>query len=45
MAAGHPTFAKMLAELSETGYDLVLDDIFESGMRALLDGLALRYGR
>ena len=45
MAAGHPTFAKMLTELSETGYDLVLDDIFESGMRALLDGLALRYGR
>jgi DNA-binding transcriptional regulator YhcF (GntR family) len=45
MAAGHPTFAKMLAELSETGYDLVLDDIFESGMRALLDGLALRFGR
>ncbi|VVJ22916.1 Transcriptional regulator [Amycolatopsis camponoti] len=45
MAAGHPTFAKMLAELTETGYDLVLDDIFESGMRALLDGLALRFGR
>ncbi|WP_318306060.1 GntR family transcriptional regulator [Amycolatopsis solani] len=45
MAAGHPTFARMLADLTETGYDLVLDDIFESGMRALLDGLALRYGR
>lgn len=45
MAAGHPTFARMLAELTETGYDLVLDDIFESGMRALLDGLALRFGR
>ncbi|WP_410563714.1 GntR family transcriptional regulator [Amycolatopsis sp. cmx-4-61] len=45
MAAGHPTFAKMLADLTETGYDLVLDDIFESGTRALLDGLALRYGR
>lgn len=45
MTAGHPTFARMLAELTETGYDLVLDDIVESGMRALLDGLALRYGR
>ncbi|WP_372671582.1 TetR/AcrR family transcriptional regulator [Amycolatopsis kentuckyensis] len=45
MTAGHPTFAKMLADLTETGYDLVLDDIVESGMRALLDGLALRFGR
>lgn len=45
MATGHPTFARMLAELTETGYDLVLDDIFELGMRALLDGLALRFGR
>ncbi|WIX86324.1 GntR family transcriptional regulator [Amycolatopsis sp. DG1A-15b] len=45
MTAGHPTFARMLAELTETGYDLVLDDIFELGMRALLDGLALRFGR
>ncbi|WP_439384277.1 GntR family transcriptional regulator [Amycolatopsis lexingtonensis] len=45
MTAGHPTFARMLADLTETGYDLVLDDIFESGMRALLDGLALRFGR
>ncbi|MEQ0559047.1 GntR family transcriptional regulator [Amycolatopsis sp. NEAU-NG30] len=45
MAAGHPTFGRMLAELTETGYDLVLDDIFELGMRALLDGLARRFGR
>lgn len=45
MTSGHPTFAKMLHELGETGYDLVLDDIFESGLRALLDGFALRYGR
>ncbi|MGK3200527.1 GntR family transcriptional regulator [Amycolatopsis sp. MEPSY49] len=45
MTAGHPTFARMLADLTETGYDLVLDDIVESGMRALLDGLALRFGR
>ncbi|MGW3999975.1 GntR family transcriptional regulator [Amycolatopsis sp. NPDC004772] len=45
MTAGHPTFARMLADLTETGYDLVLDDIFELSMRALLDGLALRFGR
>lgn len=45
MAAGHPTFAKLLADLSATGYDLVLDDIFELGMRALLDGVALRFAR
>ena len=45
MATGHPTFTRMLADLTETGYDLVLDDIFELGMRALLDGLALRFGR
>ncbi|ADJ50519.1 GntR family transcriptional regulator [Amycolatopsis mediterranei S699] len=42
---GRPVFAKMLRELEETGYDLVLDNIFESGMRALLDGVALRFGR
>jgi DNA-binding transcriptional regulator YhcF (GntR family) len=45
MTLGRPVFAKMLRELGETGYDLVLEDIFESGMRALLDGLALRFGR
>ena len=45
MTSGRPVFAKMLRELGETGYDLVLDDIFESGMRALLDGFALRFGR
>ncbi|SFW58792.1 TetR/AcrR family transcriptional regulator [Amycolatopsis australiensis] len=45
VTSGYPTFARMLGELAETGYDLVLDDIFESGMRALLDGLALRFGR
>jgi len=45
MAAGHPTFTRMLADLAGTGYDLVLDDLFELGMRALLDGLALRYRR
>ena len=45
MVSGHPTFARMMTELSTNGYDLVLDDLFESGLRALLDGLALRYGR
>jgi hypothetical protein len=35
----------MLADLTETGYDLVLDHVFELGLRALLDGLALRFGR
>ncbi|MEU8631554.1 GntR family transcriptional regulator [Amycolatopsis sp. NPDC048633] len=45
MTSGRPVFTRMLHELGETGYDLVLDDIFESGMRALLDGLALRFGR
>lgn len=45
MMSGRPVFSKMLRELGETGYDLVLDDIFESGMRALLDGFALRFGR
>ncbi|WP_328447704.1 GntR family transcriptional regulator [Amycolatopsis sp. NBC_00438] len=44
MVSGHPTFARMLTELSTNGYDLVLDEVFESGLRALLDGLALRYG-
>jgi len=45
LTSGYPTFAGMLGELAGTGYDLVLDDIFELGMRALLDGLALRFGR
>lgn len=45
MTTGRPVFAKMLRELEETGYDLVLDDLFESGLRALLDGVALRFGR
>jgi DNA-binding transcriptional regulator YhcF (GntR family) len=43
MTTGRPVFAKMLRELEETGYDLVLDDLFESGLRALLDGVALRF--
>ena len=38
----HPVFARMLTTLSAQGYDLVLDKLFELGLRSLLDGLALR---
>lgn len=38
----HPVFARMLTTLSAQGYDLVLDKVFELGLRSLLDGLALR---
>ncbi|MEU4448132.1 TetR/AcrR family transcriptional regulator C-terminal domain-containing protein [Actinosynnema sp. NPDC050801] len=41
----YPTFAWMLTTLSEEGYDLDLDDLFELGLRSLLDGLALRLDR
>ncbi|MFJ6669494.1 TetR/AcrR family transcriptional regulator C-terminal domain-containing protein [Actinosynnema sp. NPDC091369] len=41
----YPTFARMLGELSEEGYDLDLDELFELGLRSLLDGLALRLDR
>jgi hypothetical protein len=44
-AGRHPTFAKMLGTLSAEGYDLILDDLFELGLRSLLDGLATRFGR
>ncbi|QIZ39031.1 TetR/AcrR family transcriptional regulator [Saccharopolyspora sp. ASAGF58] len=40
----YPTFARMLTALSAEGYDLVLDDLFEQGLRALVDGLELRLG-
>lgn len=33
-----PTFAKVVGSF-EDGYDLRLDALFESGLRALLDGL------
>lgn len=39
----HPTFAGVLAALTDEGYDLVLDDLFELGWKSLLDGLALRF--
>ncbi|WP_269844656.1 TetR/AcrR family transcriptional regulator C-terminal domain-containing protein [Actinophytocola xanthii] len=41
----YPTFARMLTTLTEQGYDLLLDDLFELGQRLLLDGLALRISR
>ncbi|HWC80136.1 MAG TPA: GntR family transcriptional regulator [Pseudonocardiaceae bacterium] len=41
----HPSFARMLTELAETGYDLILDNLFELGLRSLLDGLAIRLSR
>jgi DNA-binding transcriptional regulator YhcF (GntR family) len=40
----YPTFARMLGTLSMEGYDLDLDDLFELGLRSLLDGLAIRFG-
>jgi AcrR family transcriptional regulator len=38
----YPAFGRMLTTLSADGYDLILDDVFELGLRSLLDGLALR---
>ncbi|WAL66542.1 GntR family transcriptional regulator [Amycolatopsis cynarae] len=38
----YPTFARVLTTLSEEGYDLALDNLFELGLRSLLDGLAVR---
>ena len=39
--ATHAEWALAASGLSTNGYD----DLFESGLRALLDGLTLRYGR
>ncbi|MFD0201317.1 MULTISPECIES: TetR/AcrR family transcriptional regulator C-terminal domain-containing protein [Saccharothrix] len=41
----YPTFARMLTTLAAEGYDLDLDELFELGLRSLLDGLALRLDR
>ncbi|MEU4740389.1 TetR/AcrR family transcriptional regulator C-terminal domain-containing protein [Actinosynnema sp. NPDC023658] len=41
----YPVFARMLTTLSGEGYDLDLDELFELGLRSLLDGLALRLDR
>nr|WP_042196847.1 GntR family transcriptional regulator [Kibdelosporangium sp. MJ126-NF4]CEL22591.1 Transcriptional regulator, GntR family / Transcriptional regulator, TetR family [Kibdelosporangium sp. MJ126-NF4]CTQ89733.1 Transcriptional regulator, GntR family / Transcriptional regulator, TetR family [Kibdelosporangium sp. MJ126-NF4] len=37
----YPTFGRMITTLTAEGYDLVLDNLFELGLRALLDGLDL----
>jgi AcrR family transcriptional regulator len=36
----YPIFAGVLARLAEEGYDLDLDELFELGLRAVLDGFA-----
>ncbi|MEW9556252.1 TetR/AcrR family transcriptional regulator C-terminal domain-containing protein [Nonomuraea sp. NPDC050783] len=41
----HPTFARVLTTLAAESYDLILDDLFELGLRSLLDGLAVRLGQ
>jgi AcrR family transcriptional regulator len=38
----YPNFGTMVTTLSTEGYDLVLDDLFELGLRSLLDGLTPR---
>ena len=37
----HPAFAKLMSAFAEDGYDLDLDELFELGLRTMLDGLAL----
>lgn len=37
----YPTFSRMLLTLTAEGYDLVLDDLFELGLKTLLDGIDL----
>ena len=39
-----PVLSQMVADLAE-GYDLDLDHLFELGLRALLDGLSVRFTR
>ncbi|MFI9011208.1 TetR/AcrR family transcriptional regulator C-terminal domain-containing protein [Actinosynnema sp. NPDC053489] len=41
----YPAFARMLGALAVEGYDLDLDHLFELGLRAMLDGLELRFDR
>lgn len=43
--SGYPTFARVTTTLAETGYDLDLDELFELGLRTILDGLAVRVGQ
>ncbi|MEV8474331.1 TetR/AcrR family transcriptional regulator C-terminal domain-containing protein [Streptomyces sp. NPDC051173] len=36
----YPTFGRIIASVSETGYDLHLDELFEMGLTSMLDGLS-----
>jgi AcrR family transcriptional regulator len=40
-SGNHPTYVKILDSFTRTGYDLDLDRLFETGLRALLDGFAV----
>ncbi|MGW2184308.1 TetR/AcrR family transcriptional regulator C-terminal domain-containing protein [Streptomyces sp. NPDC001667] len=40
----YPAFGRVIASLSETGYDLHLDEIFEMGLTSMLDGLSALIG-
>ncbi|MFC6019533.1 GntR family transcriptional regulator [Plantactinospora solaniradicis] len=40
-SGNHPTYVKVLDSFARTGYDLDLDRLFETGLRALLDGFAV----
>jgi DNA-binding transcriptional regulator YhcF (GntR family) len=39
-ASNHPTFARVMASLAESGYDLDLDALFELGLRSIIEGVA-----
>ncbi|GIG89554.1 TetR/AcrR family transcriptional regulator C-terminal domain-containing protein [Plantactinospora endophytica] len=43
-SGGHPTYARVLESFTRTGYDLDLDRLFETGLRALLDGFTVLVG-
>lgn len=42
-SGNYPTFARVLTTLAAEGYDLILNDLFELGLRSLLDGLTIRF--
>jgi hypothetical protein len=44
-SGSYPTFARTLVALSAEGYDFDLDHLFELGLGAPLDGLAVRLDR
>ncbi|MEE6263304.1 GntR family transcriptional regulator [Plantactinospora sonchi] len=44
-AGPYPTYARILGSFRRTGYDLDLTRLFELGLHALLDGLAVRLGQ